>query len=160
MTDKNWNEKLRLRMAEYEQTPPEGLWEAVEAGLPQQKAAAFPWMWALAAVAAVVLAVVLLWRPASSPVPADPAKLTADVVDIAEPAPSGPVASDPSVSEPSDLSVLSTTPVPSIASTSAREDNAEPSTSSSRTEIATEAPVPAREENGGASRRARGTENV
>ena len=134
MADKNWNEKLRLRMAEYEQTPPEGLWEAVEAGLPQQKAAAFPWMWALAAVAAVVLAVVLLWRPASSPVPADPAKLTADVVDIAEPAPSGPVASDPSVSEPSDLSVLSTTPVPSIASTSAREDNAEPSTSSSRTE--------------------------
>ena len=147
MTDKNWNEKLRLRMAEYEQTPPEGLWEAVEAGLPQQKAAAFPWMWALAAVAAVVLAVVLLWRPASSPVPADPAKLTADVVDIAEPAPSGPVASDPSVSDPSDLSVLSTTPVPSIASTSAREDNAEPSTSSSRTEIATEAPVPAREDN-------------
>ena len=171
MADKNWNEKLRLRMAEYEQTPPEGLWEAVEAGLPQQKAAAFPWMWALAAVAAVVLAVVLLWRPASGPVPSDPAKLTADVVDIAESAPSGPVAADPSVSAdpsdhsaPSDLSVASAPSASSATARSAtvpaREDNVAPSPSSSRTENVPSTTVPAREDNAAPSPSSSRTETV
>lgn len=56
-------------MEEYSQTPPEGLWEAVEAGLPARRRA-FPWVWALAGVAAVLLAVVALWRPAETVSPA------------------------------------------------------------------------------------------
>ena len=79
MADTRWNDKLRRRMAEYSQTPPEGLWEAVEAGLPSRKAAAFPWMWALAGVAAAVLAVVLLWRPGET---ADPSALSAEAQTI------------------------------------------------------------------------------
>ena len=69
MAEKKWNDKLRQKMEGYSQTPPDGLWEAVEAGLPAPRTA-FPWMWALAGVAAVALAVVLLWRPAE---PAGPA---------------------------------------------------------------------------------------
>lgn len=56
-------------MEDYTQTPPEGLWEGIEAGLPAPRTA-FPWVWALAGVAAVLLAVVLIWRPADTPVPA------------------------------------------------------------------------------------------
>ena len=63
MAENKWTDSLRKKMEGYEQTPPEGLWEAVEAGLPGRRAAAFPWMWALAGVAAVALTVVLLWRP-------------------------------------------------------------------------------------------------
>ena len=66
-------------MEGYEQTPPEGLWEAVEAGIPVRRTA-FPWMWALAGVAAVALAVVLLWRPESAP--AGPALAEAEKVEI------------------------------------------------------------------------------
>lgn len=60
MAENKWNQKLRQKMEGYEQAPPEGLWEAVEAALPGRRAAAFPW-WALAGVAAAVLAVVMLW---------------------------------------------------------------------------------------------------
>ena len=63
MTDSKWNRKLRERLEDYSETPPEGLWEAVEAGLPERRAAAFPWWWALAGAAAALLAVVLLWTP-------------------------------------------------------------------------------------------------
>ena len=63
MAENKWNQKLRRKMEGYEQTPPDGLWEAVEAALPGRRAAAFPW-WALAGVAAAVLAVVLLWPEA------------------------------------------------------------------------------------------------
>ena len=62
MSDK-WNDKLRRQMAEYTETPPEGLWEGIEEGLQKRRAAAFPWWWALAGAAAAVLAVLLLWRP-------------------------------------------------------------------------------------------------
>lgn len=59
-------------MEGYEQTPPGGLWEAIEGGLhagSRHRAAAFPWMWALAGAAAVLLAVLILWHPAGEPAP-------------------------------------------------------------------------------------------
>ncbi len=66
-------------MEGFEQTPPEGLWEAVEAGLPRRRAAAFPWWWALAGAAAALLTVVLIWNPAPR-VQAD-AVAVVDIVD-------------------------------------------------------------------------------
>ena len=70
-------------MEGFEQTPPDGLWEAVEAGLPGRKAAAFPWMWALAGVAAALLAVVLLWRPDGAIMPGrEAAVLTSAETDV------------------------------------------------------------------------------
>lgn len=78
-----WNDKLRRKMENYTQAPPEGLWEAVEAGLPV-RTAGFPWMWALAGVAAVVLAVVLLWRPAEPSVKYAPAEAVSQLVPPSE----------------------------------------------------------------------------
>ena len=64
MAEKKWNDKLRQAMADYSQTPPEGLWEAVEPKVQRKAApAAFPWWWALAGAAAAVVAVLLLWPP-------------------------------------------------------------------------------------------------
>lgn len=66
-------------MEDYTQTPPEGLWEGIEAGLPAPRTA-FPWMWALAGVAAVLLAVVLIWRPAETDGPAVAEVTTEEVI--------------------------------------------------------------------------------
>ena len=79
MADKNWNDSLRERMSEFEQTPPEGLWEALESsGAVGAKAGAAagagllgklfggsraPLWWSLAGVAAVAAAVLLLRTP-------------------------------------------------------------------------------------------------
>lgn len=69
-------------MEGYTQTPPDGLWEAVEAGLPGKRAA-FPWWWALAGAAAAVAAVFMLWNPS---VPKQNALLAdKDQVEIAVP---------------------------------------------------------------------------
>ena len=46
-------------MEDFSMTPPEGLWEAVEAKV-QRPRAGFPWRWALAGVAAVAAAAVLI----------------------------------------------------------------------------------------------------
>ncbi|MBR4808859.1 MAG: hypothetical protein IK031_01095 [Bacteroidales bacterium] len=67
MADRNWNDKLRERMSEFESTPPEGLWEAIETagaggGLWSRifgRRMAPVW-WSLAGVAAAVTAFVLL----------------------------------------------------------------------------------------------------
>lgn len=48
-------------MEAYTQSPPDGLWEAVEAGLPQQKAVFPSWVWGFAGVAAALFAVMLIW---------------------------------------------------------------------------------------------------
>ncbi len=95
-------------MEGYEQTPPEGLWEAVEAGIPVRKAT-FPWIWALAGVAAVVLAAVLLWNPASTPV--GPAIAEAEKLEVVEPEliDPAPVDSEPIAVIPGPLSVISDT---------------------------------------------------
>ncbi|MBR3075734.1 MAG: PorT family protein [Bacteroidales bacterium] len=61
MARNQWNEKLRQKMESYTQSPPDGLWEAVEAGLPQQKAVFPSWVWAFAGVAAALFAVMLIW---------------------------------------------------------------------------------------------------
>jgi len=79
MAEKKWNDKLRRKMEDYTQTPPEGLWEGIEAGLPAPRTA-FPWMWALAGVAAVLLAVVLIWRPTETDSPAVAEVTTEEVI--------------------------------------------------------------------------------
>ena len=48
-------------MADYSQTPPEGLWEAIDGKIRKSAAPVFPWWWALAGAAAAVAAVLLLW---------------------------------------------------------------------------------------------------
>lgn len=48
-------------MADYSQTPPEGLWEAIDGKIRKPAAPVFPWWWALAGAAAAVAAVLLLW---------------------------------------------------------------------------------------------------
>ena len=48
-------------MADYLQTPPEGLWEAIDGKIRKPAAPVFPWWWALAGAAAAVAAVLLLW---------------------------------------------------------------------------------------------------
>ncbi len=67
MAENKWNDKLRRRMADFEQAPPEGLWESVQAGLANTRSAAFPWWWMLAGAAAAVLAVLVLVRPGGDP---------------------------------------------------------------------------------------------
>lgn len=67
MSEKNWNDRLRRRMSDFGETPPEGLWEAVEAGLPG-RGAAFPWWWALCGAAAAIAALLLVLRT-SGPAP-------------------------------------------------------------------------------------------
>ena len=93
MADSKWNEKLRRKMEGFEQTPPEGLWEAVESGLPRRRAAAFPWWWALAGAAAALLTVVLIWNPAPR-VQAD-AVTVVDIVDQLSEVPGQPAPSEP-----------------------------------------------------------------
>lgn len=58
---------MRRRMSDFGETPPEGLWEAVEAGLPG-RGAAFPWWWALCGAAAAIAALLLVLRT-SGPAP-------------------------------------------------------------------------------------------
>ena len=98
MADKNWNDKLRERMSEFEQTPPEGLWEALESsGAVGRKAgaaagagllsrlfggSAAPVWWSLAGVAAVATAVLLLRTPGTElPVVVTPETTVAEVVE-------------------------------------------------------------------------------
>ena len=60
----NWTDKLPSLMEGYQEAPPEGLWDAVQAGATRPKRVVlWPWVAGLAAAAAVVLAV-FLWRPA------------------------------------------------------------------------------------------------
>ena len=96
MAEKKWTDKLRQKMEGYEQTPPPGLWEAVEAGLPARPVA-FPWIWAFAGVAAVSLAAVLLWHPGDQTV-TGPALAEEGHIEILE-APEETIADD----SPSDM---------------------------------------------------------
>lgn len=61
MAEKQWNDKLRQSMADYSQTPPDGLWDAIDARVHKPAAPVFPWWWALAGAAAAVVAVLMLW---------------------------------------------------------------------------------------------------
>ena len=123
-------------MEGFEQTPPEGLWEAVEARLPRRRAAAFPWWWALAGAAAALLTVVLIWNPAPR-VQAD-AVAVVDIVDQpsevpGQPEPSEPVpvidaedvAPQPSGEEPVShyVSAPKFSAVPSVSDNSDNSDN-------------------------------------
>ena len=66
----NWTDKLPSLMEGFQEAPPEGLWDAVQAGATRPKLVWWPWVAGLAAAAAVVLAV-FLWRPAPKAVMAD-----------------------------------------------------------------------------------------
>ncbi|MBR4755819.1 MAG: hypothetical protein IK076_02655 [Bacteroidales bacterium] len=58
----DWLDSIRKRMDSYEETVPEGLWESIEASVikkekPSRKPVFIPWMWTVAAAAAVALGV-------------------------------------------------------------------------------------------------------
>lgn len=85
----NWTDKLPSLMEGHQEAPPEGLWDAVQAGVNRPKVVWWPWAASLAAAAVVVLAV-FLWKPAA--VPADtpvlldvPQERVADVLVQEEP---------------------------------------------------------------------------
>ncbi len=64
-----WTDQLPSLMEGHQEAPPEGLWDAVQAGVSRPKRIWWgPWVAGLAVAAAVVLAV-FLWKPASSPLP-------------------------------------------------------------------------------------------
>ena len=51
----DWFDKLRDKMEDYEKSAPEGLWDEIEASLPDKKhAAPLAWVWRSAAIAAVL----------------------------------------------------------------------------------------------------------
>ena len=53
--NKDWFDKLRGKMEDYEESAPEGLWDEIEASLPNSKRAAhLAWIWRAAAIAAVL----------------------------------------------------------------------------------------------------------
>ena len=89
MAETQWNDKLRQAMADYSQTPPEGLWDAIDAKVHRKAAPVFPWWWALAGAAAAVAAVLLLWpRPMVEPdVNQNIAEVVTPADTLAEPAP-------------------------------------------------------------------------
>ena len=73
---KKWTESLPTLLEGFEEAAPEGLWDAVQAGLSPKRRVAAGWWYAaggLLAAAAVVLAV-FLWKPSpqGSAVPGDP----------------------------------------------------------------------------------------
>ena len=76
MRQNDWTDKLPGLMEGYEEAEPEGLWDAVQAGLAPRKRRVAVW-WYVAGIgltaAAAVLLAVLLWKPspAVSPVPED-----------------------------------------------------------------------------------------
>lgn len=128
MARNQWNDKLRQKMEAYTQQPPDGLWEAVEAGLPQQKAVFPSWVWAFAGVAAALFAVMLIWPKGSG-------KATLDgeaVAVVAQDSESLPEAVSVSAELAGDLS-----PAPEAAAESAAESATE-ETSESAAESAVE----------------------
>ena len=66
---KDWTDKLPSLLEEYEESAPEGLWDAVLDGMARRKkrAAAFWWGGALLSAAAAVVLAVFLWKPATEP---------------------------------------------------------------------------------------------
>ena len=74
---------MRKQLSEYGQTPPEGLWEAVDAKV-RKPSASFPWWWALAGAAAAVAAVLLVVRPEGVTTPSASVKDTAEAVAALE----------------------------------------------------------------------------
>ena len=76
MNRKDWTDSLSERLENYSETEPEGLWDAVQAGIKPHRRRAIAWWYAAGALAlaASVFIAVLLWpvRPASiSLVPGD-----------------------------------------------------------------------------------------
>ena len=106
----NWTDKLPSLMEGYEEAAPEGLWEAVQAGVARPKVVWWPWVAGVVAAAAAIVLAVFLWRPMPSAIPADapfglltvPSERLADVTS-AKPtprAPKGPIScSNPSETE-------------------------------------------------------------
>ena len=63
---KNWTDKLPDLMEGYREAAPEGLWDAVLAGVekPRRKVVPFWWVAGAVAIAAAVVLAVFLWKPA------------------------------------------------------------------------------------------------
>ena len=87
MDKSKWTDRLPDLMEGYTEAEPEGLWEAVQAGMTPRRRVAAGWWYAagsLAAAAAVVLAV-FLWQPGKqtvSPVPEDRLVANGDTLPV------------------------------------------------------------------------------
>lgn len=66
---KDWTDKLPSLLEEYEESAPEGLWDAVLDGMAGRKKriAAFWWVGGILSAAAAVVLAVFLWKPAAQP---------------------------------------------------------------------------------------------
>ena len=95
-----WTDQLPSLMEGHQEAPPEGLWDAVQAGVSRPKRIWWgPWVAGLAVAAAVVLAV-FLWKPASSPLPIASSQRF-DVPEVPEAASTpAPIDNPPIVPEP------------------------------------------------------------
>lgn len=107
---KKWTESLPTLLEGFEEAAPEGLWDAVQAGLSPKRRIAAGWWYAaggLLAAAAVVLAV-FLWKPSpqGSAVPGDPLA-KADIVPTKAPADVSTPADPPMDTDLSDPAWLS-----------------------------------------------------
>lgn len=66
---KDWTDKLPSLLEDYEESAPEGLWDAVLDGMAGRKKrmAAFWWVGGILSAAAAVVLAVFLWKPAAQP---------------------------------------------------------------------------------------------
>ena len=98
----NWTNRLPSLLEEHQEAAPEGLWDAVQAGItpakPRTRVVWWPWVTGVVAAAAAVVLAVFLWKPApvvDAPLSAVPEEL---VADLPTPAVSDPGAPKPPVS--------------------------------------------------------------
>ena len=67
----DWINQLPSLMEGHKEAPPEGLWDAVQAGVNRPKLVWWPWAAGLAAAAAAVVLAVFLWKPVQPVLPLD-----------------------------------------------------------------------------------------
>lgn len=77
----NWTDKLPSLMEGYQEVPPEGLWDAVQAGVASPIVPWWPWAAGLAAAAAAVLLAVFLWNPVPEAIKSD-SSVAARLADV------------------------------------------------------------------------------
>lgn len=103
--DKNWTDRLPDLLQDYQEAPPEGLWDAVSSGMVSRKRRIPAVVWYVTGLAAAAAVTLLLFLRPSAPapsvtvVPGDLAQVTPGPV-IPEPVPTTPVISSPVISSP------------------------------------------------------------
>lgn len=112
---KDWTDKLPSLLEEYEESAPEGLWDAVLDGMARRKkrAAAFWWGGGIVSAAAAVVLAVFLWKPATEPASVSSVPETMLAETLPENAPERP-AKRPAAPKPSAEEPLPQTQEPAV----------------------------------------------